>query len=94
MFGPAVNCVNCKFCSSEIFYNAKKERVCSNCLQKEYDAVCASLDAMSQDLRATIERQNTTISEMVKENESLNLKITTYEAILEQIKNFAQLIKR
>jgi len=83
MFGPAANCINCKFLSSQIFLNSKKERICADCLQKEYDVSCAVLDKAFEDL------QNAT-----KKNTELEQKIIVYDAILEQIKNFTQLVKK
>lgn len=36
-FGVAVSCCICKFVGSQIFFNAKKERICAECIQKEHD---------------------------------------------------------
>lgn len=68
MFGPAENCINCKLLSSEIFFNSKKERICSVCLQKEHNI-------------------------FVQKNQELEHKINVYYAIIEQIKNFTQLVE-
>ena len=35
-YGPAANCINCKFLTSQILVNIKQERVCADCLQKDY----------------------------------------------------------
>ena len=83
MFGPAANCVNCKLLCSEIFLNAKKERICSGCLQKEYDHSCDNLQRAFDELYKAVQK-----------NKALEDKITVYDAILEQIKNFSQLIKK
>jgi hypothetical protein len=50
MFGVATNCVNCKLLSSQVFYNAKKERICAGCLQKDYDSVCIKVSGLCETL--------------------------------------------
>jgi hypothetical protein len=83
MFGVAANCTICKVLASQVFFNAKKERICADCIQKEHDAICTSLEEVSGIL-----------GEVQKKNKGLELKITEYDTILEQIKNFTNLVKR
>lgn len=83
MYGLAINCVNCKFLSSQVFYNSKKERVCADCIQKEHDRSYENLKKAFDELYNSIQK-----------NKSYEEKINVYDAILEQIKNFTQLIKK
>ena len=83
MFGVAANCVICKVLASQIFLNNKKERICADCIQKEYDHSCDNLKRAFDELYNSIEK-----------NKELEQRITLYDAILEQIKNFTQLAKK
>lgn len=83
MFGVAANCTICKVLASQVFFNAKKERICADCIQKEHDTACTSLEEISS-----------TLNEALQKNKVLELKVTEYDAVLEQIKNFTNLVKK
>ena len=43
-YGVAMNCAGCKSLIAKVFHNAKKERICPDCLQKDYDTMMANLE--------------------------------------------------
>lgn len=83
MFGPAANCTKCKLLSSQIFFNNKKERVCAGCIQIEHDDLFMALEKF-------IDESNSA----AKKNKELEQKVTLYDAIIEQIKNFTHLVRK
>jgi hypothetical protein len=76
------NCVNCNFASSFHLVNRKGNRICPDCLQKEYDKTWDNLE------RAFMELYNA-----VKKNENYVAEIQTYAAVLDQIKGLTELVK-
>lgn len=81
-FGLAVNCVGCKLLVSQILVNAKQERLCADCLQKEYNTSCDNLERAFGELHKA-----------VKKNEEIVTRLQIYDAVLEQITNLIQLSK-
>lgn len=90
MFGVAANCVNCKTLASQVFYNSKKERVCSTCIQKEHDNCCESLQKAFDNLYFSNQKNKSLEGHL----STFEKKIELYDSILEQIRNFTQLIKK
>lgn len=89
MFGQAANCTNCKLLASQVFYNSKKERICSNCIQGEYDRSCENLKKAYDDLYDSTQKNK----ELEDSVSSLSQKVELYTGILAQIQNFTQLVK-
>jgi uncharacterized protein YecT (DUF1311 family) len=76
-YGPAANCINCKFLTSQILVNSKQDRICADCLQKDYITVNENLNRAFGELYSA-----------TKANDELAAKLKAYEALLDQIKNF------
>lgn len=90
MYGVAANCVLCKVLASQVFYNNKKERVCSDCIQGEYDRAQENLKRAFDELYNSIQK-NKQLEHKIGEFEQ---KIVVYDGVLEQIRNFTNLIKK
>lgn len=90
MYGVAANCIHCKVLASQVFYNAKKERVCSDCIQKEFDRSCENLNKAYDDLYESSKKYK----ELEEKFNAAEQKISVYDALLEQIRNFTYLIKK
>jgi len=90
MYGIAANCVNCKILASQVFYNSKKERVCSDCIQGEHDKAQENLKRAFDELYNSLQKGKQ-LEQRVSE---LEQKIVVYDGILEQIRNFTVLIKK
>lgn len=79
-FGVATNCVKCKVLSSQILTNEKDERICSNCLQIEYNNSCANLKRAFDELYIA-----------TKKNDEMKLEIQVFTAVLQQIKGLVSM---
>lgn len=90
MFGVAANCVSCKVLASQVFYNNAKERVCADCIQKEHDRAQENLKRAFDELYNSIQK-NKQLETKIGEFEQ---KVTVYDGILEQIRNYTNLIKK
>ncbi len=78
-FGVAANCVMCKVLGSQVFLNAKKERICAACIQKEYDNAVINVEK-SFDGMFKLDQQIKALEEKLA---AFEVKIEGVEAVIE-----------
>lgn len=47
-YGQAVCCVACRTLTAVVLFDRDKERICVDCLQKEYTTICAEVEWLSE----------------------------------------------